>query len=144
MAYPTKPHNASRRRADPLDDEPPAARALRERGYMAELGQRLRTLREERGLTQQALARAAGIATDMVSRLENGHYSSPGLRTLVRLADGMGTTVAAFLPADASSTAARDPDAVARARLQSLLVRANTDDVELVAELAAAVLGRKR
>lgn len=139
MADPPKP-----RLVDLIDDEPPAARGLRERAYMAELGQRLRTLREERGLTQQALARSAGIATDMVSRLENGHYSSPGLRTLLRLADGMGTTVAAFLPADASGPAARDPDAAARARLQALLVRAGTDEVELVADLAAAVLARKR
>ena len=73
-------------------------RSAREKAYMTELGQRLRQLREERGMTQQTVARAAGIATDMVSRLENGHYSSPGLRTLLRIAEGMGISIATMLP----------------------------------------------
>ncbi len=108
---------------------------------MHELGARVRTLREERGLTQQALAQAAGIATDMVSRLENGHYSSPGLRTLVRLAAGMGTQVAAMLPDLPSAT--RSAELSARARLQALVARASTDELELVADLAAVVVGRR-
>ncbi|MFO0634262.1 MAG: helix-turn-helix domain-containing protein [Nannocystaceae bacterium] len=91
---------------DDDDGRVPTARRLRERSYMAELGQRVRALREERGLTQQSLAQAAGIATDMVSRLENGHYSSPGLRTLLRIALGMGTSVGALLP-EACAAAAR-------------------------------------
>jgi transcriptional regulator with XRE-family HTH domain len=125
------------------DDRLELPRTLHERTYMSELGQRLRSLREERGMTQHALARAAGIATDMVSRLENGHYTSPGLRTLVRLADGMGVGVAALLPELDQAHAARDPDAAARARLQALLARASTGDIELIAELAAAVLARR-
>jgi transcriptional regulator with XRE-family HTH domain len=125
------------------DDALRVPRTLHERTYMSELGQRLRALREERGMTQQALAKAAGIATDMVSRLENGHYTSPGLRTLVRLAEGMGVGVAALLPELASATLARDPDAAARARLQALLARASTSDVELIADLAAAVLANR-
>jgi transcriptional regulator with XRE-family HTH domain len=125
------------------DDALKLPRTLHERSYMSELGQRLRSLREERGMTQHALARAAGIATDMVSRLENGHYTSPGLRTLVRLADGMGVGVAALLPELAGAASARDPDAAARARLQALLARASTGDVELIAELAAAVLAHR-
>ncbi len=94
-------------------------------------------------MTQHALARAAGIATDMVSRLENGHYTSPGLRTLVRLAEGMGVGVGALLPELASAATARDPDTAARARLQALLARASTSDVELIADLAAAVLANR-
>ena len=68
-----------------VEDRPPEAetRELHERRYMVKLGLRIRAIREERGLTQQAVARSAGIATDMVSRLENGHYTSPGLRTLL-------------------------------------------------------------
>lgn len=124
---------------DAEDDHTP--RSMQERAYMHELGARVRTLREERGLTQQALAHAAGIATDMVSRLENGHYSSPGLRTLVRLAAGMGTQVAAMLPDLPSAT--RSAELSARARLQALVARASTDELELVADLAAVVVGRR-
>jgi transcriptional regulator with XRE-family HTH domain len=125
-------------------DEPRVTRSLRERAYMAELGQRLRTLREERGLTQQVLAQAAGIATDMVSRLENGHYSSPGLRTLVRIADGMGVAVAAMLPDPPTPSGAPTPETNLRARLQALVQRASTDDLELLVELTAVVVQRKR
>src|SRR5688572_17737747 len=122
------------------EDEPRATRTLRERAYMAELGQRLRTLREERGLTQQVLAQAA----DMVSRLENGHYSSPGLRTLVRIADGMGVGVAALLPDLPAATGGPTPDTNLRARLQALVQRAGTDDLELLVELTTVVLQRRR
>jgi transcriptional regulator with XRE-family HTH domain len=126
------------------DDEPRAPRSLRERGYMTELGHRLRTLREERGLTQQVLAQAAGIATDMVSRLENGHYSSPGLRTLVRIADGMGVTVAMMLPDLPATSASATAETNLRARLQALVQRATPEDLELIVELTTVVLARKR
>jgi transcriptional regulator with XRE-family HTH domain len=46
-----------------------------------ELGRRLRGLRERAGLTQTELATLAGCGWDhaLVSRLESGHYASPGL-----------------------------------------------------------------
>ena len=118
-------------------------RATREKSYMTELGHRLRQLREERGLTQQSVARAAGIATDMVSRLENGHYSSPGLRTLLRIAEGMGIAVGSILP-DLPGLAHNSPEAMLKARLAALLQRADVDDLALVVELAATVVERRR
>ncbi len=129
---------------DDDDGRVPTARRLRERSYMAELGQRVRALREERGLTQQSLAQAAGIATDMVSRLENGHYSSPGLRTLLRIALGMGTSVGALLPELALPQRGREGEVSARARLPALLARARAGELELVGELAAVVVARRR
>lgn len=45
--------------------------------------------REGRDLTQQQLAEATGIAQADISRLENG-TGNPSLRTLKRLAAGMG------------------------------------------------------
>lgn len=117
------------------------SRAQNERTYMIELGQRLRTVREERGLTQQAVARSAGIATDMVSRLENGHYTSPGLRTLLRIADGMGISVASLLP-DVPAINHSTPEAALKARLAALLQRLDQDDLELVVELAQTIVNR--
>ena len=124
-------------------DPPGAMRAEHERSYMTELGHRLRTIREERGLTQQAVARAAGIATDMVSRLENGHYTSPGLRTLLRIADGMGISIAGLLP-DVPSNSGSSPESALRARLAALLHRADLSDLELLLDITATVIGRRR
>jgi transcriptional regulator with XRE-family HTH domain len=125
------------------DPDPSYSRAHQEKRYMLELGHRLRSLREERGLTQQALARAAGIATDMVSRLENGHYSSPGLRTLLRIADGMGLPVSALLP-DVQTVAHSTPEGALRARLSALVQRIDLEDLELVVDIAGTVVSRRR
>lgn len=108
---------------------------------MVELGQRIRALREERGLTQQALARSAGIATDMVSRLENGHYSSPGLRTLLRIAEGMHVDVGVLLP-DHEAPEPSNNRRLHDARLESLLTQMAVDDLELLVDVAAVIARR--
>ncbi len=122
---------------------PQASRAHHEKAYMSERGHRLRHLREERGMTQQVVAQAAGIATDMVSRLENGHYSSPGLRTLLRIAEGMGLTVSALLP-DVPNLNQASPEANLRARLNTLLHRVDLDDLELIVEISGTIVARRR
>lgn len=134
--------NDLNRAPDDVDDDG-MSRRHHERSYMFELGQRVRSLREERGLTQNALARSAGIATDMVSRLENGHYSSPGLRTLLRIADGMGISVGAMLP-EAHEVSQTTPEGVARAKLSTLIHRARLEDLELLGDIAYAVVHRRR
>lgn len=117
------------------------ARELHERRYMVKLGQRIRAIREERGLTQQAVARSAGIATDMVSRLENGHYTSPGLRTLLRIAEGMGVSLGALLP-DSAGTPSSAPESALKLRLSALVHRAEPPELELLVDIAGVVLGR--
>jgi transcriptional regulator with XRE-family HTH domain len=120
-----------------------AARSGLERRYMSELGHRLRQLREERGLTQQAVARSAGVATDMVSRLENGHYTSPGLRTLLRIAEGMGVAVSALLP-DLPAVPAGSGGVNPRARLLAFTARMTPEELEIVTELAEVIARRRR
>lgn len=117
------------------------SRTQHERTYMIELGQRLRMVREERGLTQQEVARSAGVATDMVSRLENGHYTSPGLRTMLRIAEGMGISVAALLP-DVPAVSYSTPEAALKARLAALLQRFDHEDLELLVDLAQTIANR--
>lgn len=94
-------------------------------------------------MTQQVLAQAAGIATDMVSRLENGHYSSPGLRTLLRIAEGMGLSVSTLLP-DVPDLNQASPEANLRARLNTLLHRVDLDDLELIVEIVGTIVARRR
>lgn len=121
---------------------PRDAREGRERRFMLDLGQRVRALREERGLTQRQAAELAGVATDMVSRIENGHYISPGLRTLLRIADGIGVGAGELLPEPAGHRGTVEFSQ--RARLSALLHRASPEDLELMTELAQAILRRTR
>lgn len=58
--------------------------------FEAELfGRTLRGLREERGMTQEKLAHAAGLTTNFTSDLERGK-KVPGLTTIIRLAFALG------------------------------------------------------
>ena len=56
------------------------------------LGTRVRTLREAVGLTQEALATAAGIGRATMIPLENGRHA-PRLSTLSAIAQALGTSV---------------------------------------------------
>lgn len=113
-----------------------------ERDYMVELGKRLRIAREQRGMTQKQAAQAAGIATDMISRLENGRYQSPGLRTLVRIATGLGATVTDLLPEASTDAQSSSTEMSHRARLIALTHRAEPRDLELIVEIAGVIVNR--
>jgi len=62
---------------------------------MNNIAGKIHFLREQQGLSQRALADAAGISAASLSQLEAGQ-SSPSVATLEKLADGLGKTVAAF------------------------------------------------
>ncbi len=114
-----------------------------ERRYMIELGVRLKRMREERGFTQIALAQISAVATDMISRLENGHYQSPGLRTLLRLADGLGVEVSELLPA-ATPDQRQGRETSQRIRLLALLKRVGSDDLAMLADIVEIIAQRSR
>jgi transcriptional regulator with XRE-family HTH domain len=52
---------------------------------MSQLGNRIRVLRQQRGDSQEAVARRADIATGTYSRIENG-LNEPSFSTLVKIA----------------------------------------------------------
>jgi transcriptional regulator with XRE-family HTH domain len=60
------------------------------------MGQRLRRLREARGLTQAKLAKKARITREYVVRLEAGRYD-PTLSVSSRLAKALGVPVTELL-----------------------------------------------
>ncbi|MDQ6960000.1 MAG: helix-turn-helix domain-containing protein [Mariprofundaceae bacterium] len=60
-----------------------------------EIATRIRDMREQRNLSQRALAEAGGVSAAAVSQIEAGQ-ASPSVATLEKLADGMGVPVAAF------------------------------------------------
>jgi len=59
---------------------------------MTTLGERLLILRRRRGLTQKALAQAAGLNTNTVSRLEQGDLHDLGGQSIAKLAQALRTT----------------------------------------------------
>lgn len=57
------------------------------------LGIRLARLREERDMTQQALADASGINRAQIQAMESGRTGNPGVYTLIPLARAMNVSV---------------------------------------------------
>ena len=72
------------------------------------IAQRLAALRDESGLSLQALADQSGVSRSMISLIERGE-SSPTAAVLEKLATGLGLTLASFFdfPAQAASPLAR-------------------------------------
>lgn len=82
----------------------------------AALGQRLRALRQGKGLSAKETARRAGLSPSYLSRLENGHLS-PTVTTLTRVAQALGESLATiFGSADVGPVVRRSERAVIRNR----------------------------
>jgi transcriptional regulator with XRE-family HTH domain len=60
-----------------------------------EVGSRLRELRQERGMSMRALARASGLSTNALSMIERAR-TSPSVSTLYKIADALGVPITAF------------------------------------------------
>ena len=74
------------------EEAPDAAGAYPALRRAAELGQCARELREQRGLTHQQVARAAGMQPESLGRFEAGAYL-PSLPVLERLAKALGVSL---------------------------------------------------
>ncbi|WP_279236993.1 helix-turn-helix domain-containing protein [Heliorestis convoluta] len=57
---------------------------------------RLRTVREQSGLTQAELAEKAGVSPGLIGQLEQGKVQ-PSLRTIERISEVLGVTPCYFL-----------------------------------------------
>jgi DNA-binding XRE family transcriptional regulator len=68
------------------------------RWFVVADGQRLRQLRREQRLSQEALARRAGISVGTIGQLERQAYPSCRGRTLARLAAALGAQPTALMP----------------------------------------------
>ena len=61
------------------------------------IAEQVRAYREQRGLSQRALARAAGVAAVLVTKLESEAIVDPRISTLRKLATALGVTVAEII-----------------------------------------------
>ena len=71
------------------------------------VGARVRTAREERGLTTRALASLAGLSQSLLSDVENGR-TLPSVASLYAIAEALGTAPAELLPQDDDSARLTD------------------------------------
>ena len=59
-------------------------------------GRRLKTLREAAGVTQAALAAAAGVSLDTIQNIESDRNPDPRWSNVIRLAKGLGVPIDRF------------------------------------------------
>lgn len=93
--------------------------------------ERLRARRSAAGITQTALARRAHLTLTYVGRLE-ASGAAPGIDTVGRLADALGTTIHDLLPLPTPPETLAALKGRARAVLDQVLQRADRDVVEAV------------
>lgn len=65
----------------------------------ANIGQKIRNLRELAGLTMESLAEKAGLSMDHLGRIERGDSQNPGILTLGKIAAALGIDVKDLLNA---------------------------------------------
>ena len=87
-----------------------------QRAADARLGQAIRGLRRERGLTLVQVAAASGLSQPFLSQLELGR-TRPSMRSLFRIAEALGTTQQALLAHGDSGPVPYDTGAHGGARL---------------------------
>ena len=104
-----------------------------------DLGERLRTLRKERGLSQEALARRADIGLRGYGDLELGHATDPHISTLRGIARALDVSVEDLVKEPALPLAEAPPETGRRIRVMvtdtadatdSALVSISRDDLE--------------
>ncbi|HLV60456.1 MAG TPA: helix-turn-helix transcriptional regulator [Fredinandcohnia sp.] len=94
------------------------------------LARRIRSLRQEAGLTQVELAERAGISNEFLSRIEHAS-GTPSLDTLARLARGLGIGLCELFQESEPSDAVQ--------RIEPLLRRMSEEGRELVVAVARSV-----
>lgn len=102
----------------------------------AELGQRIRHLRDSRGLTQSDLANRTHKSVETISNFERGK-TIPSVRTLAQLADVLEDGIEAFFQAE---RIARPPDNNFAARLRLL----SRSEILLVSDFIDMLRNRSR
>ena len=97
---------------------------------------KLREVRLSRGLTQAALAMAAGVTTTYIGRLESAG-AAPGIDLVDRLSKALGTTVNDLLPATAPADTVAVLREQAKGLFESLIQAADREMLLIVCPLLA-------
>jgi transcriptional regulator with XRE-family HTH domain len=73
------------------------------------LGKRIRRLREYKGLSQSEMEKRTGIKREYLSKIETDDLKNPTYFTLIKIAKGLGISVAELLETAESITAKQEP-----------------------------------
>ena len=57
------------------------------------MGYKIKEMREAKKMTQEELSEASGVSRGTISALENGSERTTTTKTLLKIADALGTTV---------------------------------------------------
>jgi len=117
-----------------VDDRDPKAFS---RAYLANFGERVRTLRERQGVTLKQLAQLSGLSDRYIIQVEQG-ATNPSLESVLRLALSLQTSVTGLLPDDANNATA-EPRGPARKILQ-LLEGRSSEQISRIADAVSAFL----
>jgi len=93
MKRPAKAAAGDRKQS--LRQDPHALDGAKDSGLEVAIGREVRAFRRQLGMTVMELAKAAGVSTGMLSKIENGGIS-PSLATLRRLSRALQVPVTAF------------------------------------------------
>ncbi|MCF8105166.1 MAG: cupin domain-containing protein [Desulfohalobiaceae bacterium] len=66
------------------------------------IGEKIRAMRQDKGVSIQQLAERAGLAKALISQIENGQVSPP-IATLLKVANSLDTDISLFFQDEASS-----------------------------------------
>lgn len=76
-----------------------------ETNYSAKVGQKIRELREQKGMTLTLLAKRTGISKSYLSNIETGKAENPSINALKKIADALGVELTSLLDLEESTSA---------------------------------------
>jgi transcriptional regulator with XRE-family HTH domain len=117
----------------PAQEDPVARRGNGASPEYGVIGDRLRDVRQARGLSLRAMAARLGVSASLISQVETGR-ARPSVRTLYALAAELGISLDELLFTDARSMAAADDEAEAG---RSPEIRLPADPVQRAADRTA-------
>src|ERR1044071_8804567 len=100
------------------------------RTYLTEFGKKVRSLRENRGVTLKQLAQLSGLSDRYIIQVEQG-TANPSLDSVLRLAVALETSVPELLPEDGKNKSP-EPGGPTRKFLQLLEGRSRDEIVRIV------------
>ncbi len=74
---------------------------------MATVGERVKDVREKKGLTQEQLSQASGVSKSFLSEIEN-NKTNPGGQTLLQIANALGASVDYLLEGKSSESQSKE------------------------------------
>jgi XRE family aerobic/anaerobic benzoate catabolism transcriptional regulator len=117
-----------------VDDRDPKAFS---RAYLANFGERVRTLRERQGVTLKQLAQLSGLSDRYIIQVEQG-ATNPSLESVLRLALSLQTPVTGLLP-DEPQNVTVEPRGPAR-KIFQLLEGRSSEQISRIADAVSAFL----